>query len=530
MSAWNIEEPLADDEVGEPPSPLASLVYISKSLRRRWRTWVIAGVIGMVLATGYTLRFPPKSVATVALSLQHASGADPASAMQTDVAILKTREVAGRTIAALGEHVTPDHFMSTYSGEATTSSVLTIAVDAADPQTAVRTARTLADTYLAYRGSQMESSTAAQVAGVQNQIASLQQQLTTAQAQYEEFKNDPTQATTANVDLQQENSLRGQIGSLQTTVRTAQNATEALINGSTVLDPAAAVPSSPVKHAVLTLFTGLTGGLAVGVGIVVVSALLSTRLRRRSDVARAAGAPVTYSVARLRAGGGGGILPLRRRRTGSAASYGVQVLAQGLESAVDARGSSRIALVTLDSEDDGLTVAAFTGAHLTSERRQVFLVDLTVSGRLEKKVRRAVGAAVRPSVAPTVYRPEVAPPFACGPLAARPGRPSDLGPNDPTRVRWDGADVVVAVAPADLDTGLDHLAGWADSAILLVTAGRSTAEAISTAAGLLRSAGLQVLSVLMVGTDGTDQSLGRIDDDTDATGEAVTEKIGRVRS
>lgn len=512
MSGWNVEEPLEDEYVGTPPTPLASLVYLSKALHRRWRTWVIAALIGMALAAGFSWHFPQKSTAQVALSLQHPSGSDPASAMQTDVAILKTREVAVRTVAALGEKMSPDDFMQTYTGTATTSAVLTITVSAKGQDLAVRTARTLAATYLAYRASQMQESAAAQVAGEKNQIAALQQQLATAQAQYTQFKDDTSATNTANAALTQMTSLRSQIGSLQTEVRSAQNSTQALIDSSTVLDPAAAVPSSPTKHMILTLVTGLIGGGAVGAGIVVVGALLSTKLRRREDVALAAGAPVTHTVPRLRARSAARPVPAGRGsdRRAPAATHALQVLAQGLESAIDDRGVSRIALVTLDNEDAGLAVAAFTGAQLSSERRQVFLVDLSSSGRMEKKVRRAVGAAVRPSVAPTVYRPEVPPPFACGPLATEAGRSGDLGPSDPMRTRWDAADVVIAVAPADLDTGLDHLAGWADTAVMLVTVGRSAAETVSTTAGLLRSAGLEVRSVLLIGTDTTDQSLGRI--------------------
>jgi capsular polysaccharide biosynthesis protein len=538
MSGWNVEEPLEDEYVGTPPSPLASLLYLTNALRRRWRTWVTAGVLGMVLVGAYTWQFPPESTATVGLSLQHPSGTDAASQMQNDVVILMTRQVAGRTLAALHEDITTDKLLKNYTGTAKTSTILEISVRAHSPEQAVRTATALAKTYLAYRADQLRISSTAAIAGVQSQIASLQSQLAAAQAQYTQFENDPAQSRVASTALQQTTALRSQIGALQTTVQSAQSATNSLISSSVVLDPPAVVPTSRALDLALILFAGAVGGMALGVAAVVLDALLSTRLRRREDIALAAGAPVTHSVPRLRsrsltrtprAGSGkGGRAP--------AAAYGLHVLAQGLMAAVDDSATGRVALVTLDNEEDGLAVAAFAGAELTSERRQVFLVDLSRSGRMAERVDRAVGAAVRPSAAPTTYRPEVPAPFARGPLAEAPGRRSDLGHNDPTRARWDAADVVLAVAPGDLDTGLDHLAGWADSAVLLVTAGRSTAETIASTAGLLRSAGLAVGSVLVIGSDGTDRSLGRLQDAADAadaatpTGSTAAASRGRVLS
>lgn len=534
MSVWNIEEPLEDEYVGTPPSPLASLLYLKNALRRRWRTWVAAGVVGIALAGAYSRQFPPDDTATVGLSLQHPAGSDPVVAMQNDAVILTTRQVASRTLAALHEKMSTDAFLKTYSGVSATSTILEITVKAPRPDQAVRTARVLAQTYLAYRASQLRASTTAQIAGVENQIASLHQQLTTAQAQYDEFQGVPSETTVASTALQQVTSLRSQIGSLQTTVQSAQNATNALVDASGVLDPAAVVPSSPMKHRVLLLFAGAVGGFGIGIAIVVLSALLTTRLRRRDDIARAAGAPVTHSVPRLRSRSVTRAARAGRRQShrAPARAFGVQLLAQGLISAVEESAASRTVLVTLDNEDDGLAVAAFAGAELASDRRHVFLVDLSTSGRMAKRVDRAVGAAVRPSAAPTTYRPDVPAPFARGPLVEAVGRPSDFGPSDPTRARWEAADVVLAVAPADLDTGFDHLAGWADSAVLLVTAGRSTAETVSSVAGLLRSAGLEVRAVLVIGTDHTDQSPGRVEglggDEGTSTGTSAV--IGRVLS
>ena len=79
--------------------------------------------------------------------------------------------------------------------------------------------------------------------------------------------------------------------------------TNAIVTGSYVLNPATALPRSLIKGPALYFVGGLFGGLVVGMGGVIVAALLSRRLRRRDDVAVAMGAPVRLSVG-----------PLRRRR------------------------------------------------------------------------------------------------------------------------------------------------------------------------------------------------------------------------
>ena len=77
--------------------------------------------------------------------------------------------------------------------------------------------------------------------------------------------------------------------------------TATMIGGSKVLDPASPVPPhSRLKHLLLYAGGGLIIGLILGMGIVVLRALLSDRLRRRDDVAHALGAPVKLSVPAMR--------------------------------------------------------------------------------------------------------------------------------------------------------------------------------------------------------------------------------------
>ena len=84
------------------------------------------------------------------------------------------------------------------------------------------------------------------------------------------------------------------------TESTAKTYTNAIVAGSYVLNPATALPRSHIKGPALYFVGGLFGGMVVGMGGVLIAALLSRRLRRRDDVAVALGAPVRLSVGRLR--------------------------------------------------------------------------------------------------------------------------------------------------------------------------------------------------------------------------------------
>jgi hypothetical protein len=100
------------------------------------------------------------------------------------------------------------------------------------------------------------------------------------------------------------------------------------------------------------------------------------------------------------------------------------------------------------------------------------------------------------------------PSVARGPVGASPRAATDLPEKDPLRPAWDNADVVLTLAEIDPAIGVEHLKSWADQVVLLVTAGRSSAELLRTTAGLIRSAALKLPFAVLVGADRTDESLG----------------------
>lgn len=512
-TSWRIEDPDPEEPVvGSTSSGFVSLHFLRSALRRRWWVWVAAAVAGMMLGIAWTVLVPMKGQGTVTLLLTHETGTDPAVAMATDVSLLRTRTVAQAVIDDLGLEMTPEVFQETVALTPVTSTVLQIDVSGPDDVSAVARAKALSEAYLAFRSTQLESQSQALIDGYQALIEGYQEKAAKLSGQYDALtaKGVDSQSLAADV-LSQRAGVIGQISRAQQLIEDTRLQSNSIVEASHVLDAPSAVPQSGLKRAVINTMAGLIGGLAVGIGLVLFQALTSGRLRRRDEVALALAAPVRFSA---------GHISGRRawwRRTGSRSSpeHGLEVLAQGLESALSApKGrQARLSLVAVDDAPDAVLVTARLAAHLAGAGKSVFLVDLSESGRLEAAVTKALDREQQGprQVEPVVFRPEGPPAFALGPVGAAPNLQTELSKGDPMRTTWNGADVVLTLAEVDPAVGVDHLTSWVDRVVLLVAAGRSSAERLRTAGELVRTAGLELVFAMMVDADRTDESSGRRD-------------------
>jgi phage terminase large subunit-like protein len=107
-----------------------------------------------------------------------------------------------------------------------------------------------------------------------------------------------------------------------------------------------------------------------------------------------------------------------------------------------------------------------------------------------------------------------------GPLQPNTGR---IRAAEPVVVAGTSADLLLTLAALDPSVGGEHLAGWARSAVAMVTAGESTAARIHAVGEMIRLAGMSVISGVLVDADKTDESLGLQptpeDDSSAATGD-----------
>ena len=74
------------------------------------------------------------------------------------------------------------------------------------------------------------------------------------------------------------------------------------------------------------------------------------------------------------------------------------------------------------------------------------------------------------------------------------------------------ADVILVLATLDPARGAEHLREWAANAVAFVTAGRSSVTKLEAHAAMIRSAALHLRSVVLIGADRDDDSLGIFED------------------
>ena len=72
----------------------------------------------------------------------------------------------------------------------------------------------------------------------------------------------------------------------------------------------------------------------------------------------------------------------------------------------------------------------------------------------------------------------------------------------------DGASTVLATLPPSIRPRARGICSWAKQAIVTVTAGRSSAQRVSSTAVLLREAGITIRSGVLIGADAQDDSIG----------------------
>jgi capsular polysaccharide biosynthesis protein len=493
-SNWRIEDP---EPYPAPPGVVqgtwVSLHYLRSALQRKW--WVIAtmATAGVMLALSAMFLLPGSTTASSTVLLTHSPTDDPATAIQIDQSLLGTRTVSESVVRQLGLSVTPDELRSSFTSNQLSTELVEIELKAPTAQEAVSRLNALATTFLEFRNTQLKGQTDHAIQANDEQVSRLQTSVDELTRQYNSALANG-QGQVASDALNRKSQLLTQIATLQSENQAAQVQVDSVTSASHVIDSAAVVPVSTLKRLILGVMSGLILGGGLAVAGVFGHTLLSNKLRRREDVATALSRPVAFSAGPVR-----GHVPWtaskRRRNLG--------VLAKGLASLVPMDGSSRegIALIGVGDLPSAASVLLAAARHLKASGDRVFLVDLTTQGWLMKKVGRASDDL-------PVHRPQE----HGGPTSGRLSIASsaDTGPpeDDPLHEEWDAADVVLVLGEVELGIGSGHLGIWADRCVLMVGAGKATAELLRSVSRMLTRSGPPLEFAMLVGADRTDQSLG----------------------
>jgi hypothetical protein len=346
------------------------------------------------------------------------------------------------------------------------------------------------------------------------QISQLSAQPTSSlqQAKLAELKTEASQATLTLGTLQ---------GTNADNAATAQLSNDLVMQDSQILNPAALVPHARLKRVLLYTVMGLIAALVLSMGIIVAGALVSDRLRRRDDVARALGAPVKVSAGTVR--------PSRwrpgRRGLAVARRSDVQRIVAYLDSTVPPGqdGVASLAVVPVGDARVAAICLALLATSCARRGKQVVVADLC-GGAPAARLLRATSTGVQTVGAQgrqlTVVVPERGTLIAAGPLQREPDQARAA---EPVVTACESADVLLTLATLDPSLGATHLAGWAGSAVVMVTAGESSAALIHAVGEMIRLAGMNLISAVLVGTDKTDESLGTTLA-ASAGGDSVTEE------
>ena len=491
---------------------LVSLSFIKAALRRSARFLCAAAVAGLLIGSALYLRYPPAYHATASVLVLDSPGQDPTVQVQTDANLAQSQTVAGQAVKQLGLHQTVSSFQAAYSVAIISDTVLMFNVGAPTSAEAVRRASALSAAFLQYRAQYMRAQYQQLVTEVDQQYNAAQQQLNSINAQISQLgsqSGSPAQQTKIN-NLMTRRGTQNQIVQYATgTKATAKTATNTVIADSKVLNSATPLPRSKIKSAGLYVVGGLFGGLAVGIAIVVVSALVSDRLRRRDDIAAALGAPVRLSVGGLRRRRWWPGLPRRsakRKLDMKRVVAHLQALVPGTS-----RGPARLAVVAVD---DSLVVAqavASMAESCTGKGQHVVVVDLSSGAQLARLLATTEAGvhAVRWNGAQfTLALPDSDDAAPVGPWQGPTSPVATAQPSEEVVKACASADLLVVLATLDPAFGGDHLATWVTDVVAVVTAGRSSVERVRGVGEMTRLAGLRVDSAVLIGADKGDESLG----------------------
>jgi capsular polysaccharide biosynthesis protein len=503
--------PVQEFPAAELTGGYTSGAFIKAALRRRARFWCVTALIGLLIGLALYVKLPPAYHATATLVLTNSPNENPTAVMQTNATLAESVPVAERVVTQLGLRESAASFMATYTATPTTDQILTISAGAPSASAALTRANALAAAFLQFRTAYVQTQQAELVAELNQQQKQAQQRLDAINAQLSQLPAQPSsqaeQASLRKLQAQQKDAINA-LDEVKYYVvgaqATAQTTTDSMVQDSKVLGPAVLAKHSHVKGVALDVAGGLIGGMALGMGIVVIGALVSDRLRRRDEIAEAFGVPVGLSV---------GVLRKRRLLGRAARDLDMRRVVTHLRNAVpgSSRGPASLAVVAVDDAHVAAHAVASLAMSCASEGRQVVLADLSGGAHLARLLGAkgpGMHAVSRKGANFLVAVPEPDDVALVGPLR---GSTLSVVPARADKALVEAsnsADVLLTLASLDPAVGSEYLATWATDAVGMVTAGQSSEERIRGVREMIRLAGTRLDSVVLVGADKRDQSLG----------------------
>jgi capsular polysaccharide biosynthesis protein len=507
---------IGDRAEAGPGTGLVSLSFLFAALGRSKRLWCTLAVVGLLLGVAYIKAVPPGYTGTTSVLLADNPSMTPANEVPVDAAVAASIPVAAGVVRQLGLSESPSSFAATYQVTTVTYQVLRISVSGQNADDAMRKASAIATQFLKFRAQYQQSQERETDVQLDQQLAQARQQLdsiTTQVNQVSAQPSSPAQQTQLAGLKKKADAASTNFGGVQTYVIQAkaniQTVTNTMVTGSQVLNPAMLAKRSPLKSLVTYGVGGLIGGLVLGMVIAIVAAVTSDRLRRRDDIAHVLGAPVRLTVGSLRASRLIPALPKRaaiRRRD-------LKRVVDHLNSAVPGspKGPAGLAVAAVDDPTTAARAVVGLAAARAKQNARVVVADLS-AGVQAARLLGVKGPGVHridwEGSRLVVVVPDPADVAPSGPLESATPLVMSAPPDEALVAACRDADLVLSLIDLDPALGADNLPTWATEAVAVITAGRSTAVRVHAAGEMIRLSGTRLGSVVVVGVDKYDESLG----------------------
>ena len=493
---------------------LVSLGFIKAAVLRSLRFLIVMATAGLVLGLGVYMMSPHQYQAAASLLLTHGPYEDTQSAAANNQAIAETRAVAGLALHELRLQQTVSSFLSTYTVTPVTDRVLVITASAPSADQAVLRANAVASAFLKFRADEMRSEQSLVVASLNQQINAAKQRVSSVDAQISQLTSQPTssaqQSRLSSLRTEQIGA-KAALGNLQDGLSNNQTTTlpalTAALKGSETLSVAPIVHSR-LKSLIIYGAFGLIAGVFLSLGIIILRALVSNRLRQRDDIAYALDAPVKLSVGKLRAGPWPALGGRSTKR-----GLDMRRVVAHLQAALprSTQGPPGLAIVAVDNAPVAARTVAALAASYASQGARVVTADLSRGAHIARLLGVKSPGSHEVSCDGANFtlavpdRDDAAP---SGPLHRVNSPAASLQAGDPLVAPDTSADILLTLVTLDPALGGDHLATWATTAVVMVSAGESSAERIHGVGEMIRLAGTRLDSIVLVGADKSDESLG----------------------
>jgi capsular polysaccharide biosynthesis protein len=468
--------------------------------------------VGLIGGIGVYVKYPHSYQATASVFLTISPYEDTLTAVANNQAMAATSPVATIALKKLGLKESVSNFLSSYTVSSSTARVLTVTGSGPSAEQAQLRAGAVGNAFLTFRANELQAQQDLVVQSLDQQINQARQRVSSIDGQLSQLSSQSASPAQLDKVRGERTAAANALSNLQQAAATNQTTTRpaltAALKNSTLLS---VIPVPLAKKKILVTYAaiGLVAGLVVGLGIVIIGALISDRLRRRDDVAYALDAPVKLSVRSLRA---------RRRLVpwpGRAAkrNHDLRRVVAHLHTAVPRRtqGAQGLVIVAVDNAPVVAQAVTELATSYAGSGTQVVTADLSSGAHLAHLARvKGPGTHVvsRNGVTFTVAVPERDDLAPAGPLPPFNSPPGRAQAPDPLVTSDVAADLLLTLATLDPAVGGDHLATWASNAVVVVTSGESSAERIHSVGEMIRLAGMRLDSVVLLGADKSDESLG----------------------